>query len=660
MDYPAIKWSGNFSYSGAGATNVYPTNSSYASNVKMIRGSGDIIYVKNTGGGNQLDTGGRRTILSPYNRNTGYRLDRVLTTATSSPPYWLRLLSAGVTGPDLTLSQNGTLYTEDMSNDTLSAYNSSDGSIKWIYAFGAGHDNQDVNIGDDGTVYTIRRISDNTQNTIYAFNPDGTVKWTASPTGTSIPTSSQNVAIGTNGNIYFGNSTLSGVNYTNQGALYAINPSNGTTTWNYPTGDVGHTRPVVDTDGTVYVANSEATSTLKSIFAINSEGTIKWSYNIGTSTSYWINLSLRSDGILLADRVTGAYPAIGGQIDAINTSDGSLLWSLPLNSQNHTWSSQVFSDSANNFVVRTTIYQAATALSQYDSSHNLKWTLSRNNGHYAFFGDSMQDEDGNIYTAYIDATANTTKIFALIPWTLSIPNAQSYCPGDSVVFSVTTSMQRTNILTGDDNKVQVIVSGTTTIPLSYSSTNSNGDTVWTGSYVPSLPMDPGIYSFVVEASQAEVQTDTLVNFSSFPQGSNNTGIALARSFSVASSGCGTLTSSSAPFLLPSSSNVSQTNPSGPSLMKINDTAPTPVTSPITPTTTTYNFGTTILKNGSKGEAVMELQRFLNAKLNLGLAVDGKLGPKTIAVIKKWQKDNGLIHDGLVGPKTKAKMNALAL
>lgn len=48
--------------------------------------------------------------------------------------------------------------------------------------------------------------------------------------------------------------------------------------------------------------------------------------------------------------------------------------------------------------------------------------------------------------------------------------------------------------------------------------------------------------------------------------------------------------------------------------------------------------------------VAELQRFLNDKLNLGLVVDGKLGPKTILVIKKWQSDNGLVPDGLVGPK----------
>lgn len=71
----------------------------------------------------------------------------------------------------------------------------------------------------------------------------------------------------------------------------------------------------------------------------------------------------------------------------------------------------------------------------------------------------------------------------------------------------------------------------------------------------------------------------------------------------------------------------------------------------------YNFGAKTLKSGSKGDAVMELQRFLNTKLNLGLVLDGKLGPKTIAVVKKWQKDNGLVADGLIGPKTKALMNS---
>lgn len=71
----------------------------------------------------------------------------------------------------------------------------------------------------------------------------------------------------------------------------------------------------------------------------------------------------------------------------------------------------------------------------------------------------------------------------------------------------------------------------------------------------------------------------------------------------------------------------------------------------------YNLGIVTLRNGSRGEAVKELQRLLNKLLNLGLKEDGKLGPKTILVIKKWQNDHKLKADGLVGPKTKMAMKA---
>jgi len=73
----------------------------------------------------------------------------------------------------------------------------------------------------------------------------------------------------------------------------------------------------------------------------------------------------------------------------------------------------------------------------------------------------------------------------------------------------------------------------------------------------------------------------------------------------------------------------------------------------------YNFGTKLLKNGSKGDAVKELQRFLNKALGLGLIEDGVLGPKTIGIIKQWQKSQGLKDDGIVGPQTKVKMLEVA-
>jgi hypothetical protein len=53
----------------------------------------------------------------------------------------------------------------------------------------------------------------------------------------------------------------------------------------------------------------------------------------------------------------------------------------------------------------------------------------------------------------------------------------------------------------------------------------------------------------------------------------------------------------------------------------------------------------ILKKGSKGREVKELQDFLN------ITADGDFGPGTEKAVKKWQKDNGLVDDGIVGPKT---------
>jgi len=85
------------------------------------------------------------------------------------------------------------------------------------------------------------------------------------------------------------------------------------------------------------------------------------------------------------------------------------------------------------------------------------------------------------------------------------------------------------------------------------------------------------------------------------------------------------------------------------------TTETSTSTPTTITNRTYNFGTTTLRNKSRGAAVKQLQLFLNKYLNLGLVIDGVLGPKTIAVIKQWQKKNGLVPDGLIGPKTKEKM-----
>jgi murein L,D-transpeptidase YcbB/YkuD len=62
----------------------------------------------------------------------------------------------------------------------------------------------------------------------------------------------------------------------------------------------------------------------------------------------------------------------------------------------------------------------------------------------------------------------------------------------------------------------------------------------------------------------------------------------------------------------------------------------------------------VLRQGTRGEAVRELQRDLTA-LGYPAAADGAFGPATAAALKKFQRRNGLVADGIAGPKTSAAL-----
>ncbi len=61
----------------------------------------------------------------------------------------------------------------------------------------------------------------------------------------------------------------------------------------------------------------------------------------------------------------------------------------------------------------------------------------------------------------------------------------------------------------------------------------------------------------------------------------------------------------------------------------------------------------VLRNGSRGDAVKQLQNWLNQLgYDCGTA-DGVYGAKTTAAVKKYQADKGLTADGIAGDKTQA-------
>jgi hypothetical protein len=69
-------------------------------------------------------------------------------------------------------------------------------------------------------------------------------------------------------------------------------------------------------------------------------------------------------------------------------------------------------------------------------------------------------------------------------------------------------------------------------------------------------------------------------------------------------------------------------------------------------------GVPVLRQGSAGVLVSQLQRCLNKVQRSGLRVDGEYGPKTGSAVTAFQRTaGGLEADGEYGPKTAAKLDA---
>lgn len=82
---------------------------------------------------------------------------------------------------------------------------------------------------------------------------------------------------------------------------------------------------------------------------------------------------------------------------------------------------------------------------------------------------------------------------------------------------------------------------------------------------------------------------------------------------------------------------------------------TPVTKVESKNMVAFKF-MSMMKNGSKGNEVMELQKSLSLKGYYTGKDDGKFGPKTKASLAKFQVANGLKGDGVVGPMTRTFLN----
>lgn len=73
---------------------------------------------------------------------------------------------------------------------------------------------------------------------------------------------------------------------------------------------------------------------------------------------------------------------------------------------------------------------------------------------------------------------------------------------------------------------------------------------------------------------------------------------------------------------------------------------------------TLQQGTKLLTYGVRGEAVQELQLFLNRELSLNLATDGIWGDLTHEAVEQFQSQHELLVDGIIGNQTRSYISQI--
>ncbi|AKB29128.1 cell surface protein [Methanosarcina siciliae T4/M] len=278
------------------------------------------------------------------------------------------------------LGSDGTVYIGSYDDNVLYAFNP-DGTLKWSYATDSVRSSPAI--ASDGTIY-VGSLDKN----LYALNPNGTLKWTYA-TGGRIYGSP---AIASDGTVYIGN-------YDNN--LYALN-ANGTLKWTYATGGrIYYGSPAIGSDGTVYVGSYD-----NSVYALNANGTLKWSY--ATSGRIYSSPAIGSDGTVYA----GSYD---NSVYALN-ANGTLKWTYATGGRIYS-SPAIASDG--------TVYAGSLDGSLYalNADGTLKWTYATGALRY---GSPVIGSDGLVYIGSYDKNLYAINPDGTLAWTYATGNYAYY------------------------------------------------------------------------------------------------------------------------------------------------------------------------------------------------------------------------------------------
>ncbi len=260
---------------------------------------------------------------------------------------WQANTNNSITSPP-SVGADGTIYVGSTDN-SLYAFNP-DASLKWSYATASAIDGASALVGGDGTVYVASGFS--VSGELDALNPDGTLKWTHR-FGASLP-AANSPALAADGTLYIKPS---------DGLLYALNSADGSEKWHYDVhGVASYSSPVIAPDGTIYLGSED-----HYLYALRPDGTLKWRYqsdndiyttpaldsagniyfgvlNSGKfysvradGTLRWVysgaSLGTSSSPALSADGSTAYFGGYDGKLHAVNTANGTRRWAYTLGAE---------------------------------------------------------------------------------------------------------------------------------------------------------------------------------------------------------------------------------------------------------------------------------------------------------------------------------------
>jgi outer membrane protein assembly factor BamB len=229
-------------------------------------------------------------------------------------------------GPD------GTIYIPNTSN-VLFAIDPISGNVKWsnnIVNTNGVFDTQpaeitgSATIGPDGTIYigSTDNGTGSDSNLLYAFHPDGTMKWVDNLGSNTAVYSTP--ALGSNGMVYITIDESTDSYSSPYGGLLALNSTNGHTNWYFRPQDFiyglegdADGSPAVASDGTIYFLSEG-----HRLYAVSPSGNLKWFLPVAGDAEPDSTPAIASDGtIYVGSNSRYAY--------AVNP-DGSLKWVLNL------------------------------------------------------------------------------------------------------------------------------------------------------------------------------------------------------------------------------------------------------------------------------------------------------------------------------------------